>query len=182
MRRFVMAAVSIAAVGLAPVMVFPGQAAGGATRTVSTTDPIGDVDSRLDIVFAKFRDNGDGTATLTIRTAESWGCRYLRGELTAGDTASAQLFWDFDEGANGSFDVAGRFVCDHGFNFEFGHRSGSKVYSASRPSAHSARVTFPLSELRGSQVLMRAMSRVSGVIGNDVFVDEEDVAPPLLAY
>lgn len=102
------------------------------------------------------------------------------------DTASANLFWDFDQGANGTFDIAGHFQCDqNGLYFELlhsGYRDRDKVFAASRPTARSARVTFPLSELRAAHVSMRAMSRVTGVIGNNVFFDEEDLAPSLRAY
>lgn len=187
MRRLVVTAISVGAIGMATTLMPAVQAAGGTTRTVSTTDPSGDVDSRLDIVFASFRDNSDGTATLTIRTAKSWGCRYLRDVVgDPEDTASANLFWDFDQGANGTFEIAGHFQCDeNGLYFELlhsGYRERDKVFAASRPTARSARTTFPLSELRASHVSMRAMSRVTGVIGNNVFFDEEDLAPSLRAY
>lgn len=69
MRRMVTAAVSLTAIGAATVLA-PAEAVDGTTRTVSASDPSGDVDSRLDIVFESFRGNGDGTATLDIRTAE----------------------------------------------------------------------------------------------------------------
>jgi hypothetical protein len=78
-------------------------AVAGTTRTVSQRIRAATSTSRLDIVFASFRDTGDGTATLTIRTAKSWGCRYLRDVVgEPEDTASANLFRDFDRGANGT--------------------------------------------------------------------------------
>ncbi len=184
MRRMVTAAVSLTAIGAATVLA-PAEAVDGTTRTVSASDPSGDVDSRLDIVFESFRGNGDGTATLDIRTAEGWRCNYLQDIGSDAETpAYAGLFWDIDQGADGTVDSNGVFTCDEGkFRFELrrsGHRD--RIFPATRPTARSARVTIPLSQLRSNHVSMRAMSRVTGVVGSDVFVDEEDVTPLLRAY
>lgn len=185
MRRSVLAAVSVAAMGLTPVVAAPAQAVNATTRTVSTTDPSGDVDSRLDVVFSRFRGNGDGTATLTIRTAKSWGCRYLRDDVSEPqDQTHAALVWDFDRGADGTYETVGRFGCDQGrmhLELRRGGFEGTN-FAARRPSARSVRVTIPLSELSGRHLNMRVISRVSGVDGDNVFFDEEDLVSTLRAY
>jgi len=161
-------------------------AAGGTTRIVAATDRKGDVDSKLDIVYEKFRGNGDGTATLLITTAESWGCRYLKGfGEEPGMTFFSYLVWEFDQGNNGTNDVTGTFKCDQGeFRFELRH-GGSRyvdIYPVTRPTTRSVRVTIPLSALRTRHFSLHAKSRVSGVDDGNVFIDEEDLTPRLKAY
>lgn len=186
MRRWAVAAAAAASVGMmvgTPVAV----AAGGTTRIVSATDPRGDAESKLDIVYEKFRGNGDGTATLLITTAESWGCRYLNGfGEDPSMTFFSYLFWEFDLGDDGTNDASGTFKCDQGrFRFELRHggeRNLDSVYPVTRPTTRSVRVTIPLAALRAKRFSLHAKSRVSGVDSGNVFVDEEDLTPRLKAY
>ncbi len=188
MRPWALMALAVGMAGAATAAAVPAQAEVTSVDTVlSAADPE-DVQSRLDIVFERFRGNGDGTATLAIRTADSWGCRYLGGILDdPEDTLSAALIWDFDVAADGHFgDVVGSFSCERGrFSFHVHHPGGqhrSRTFSATRPTRRSVVVTMPLRVLHAEHLRLRAVSRTTGIDGERVLFEEDDHTPALRAY
>jgi len=186
MKRWMVALATAATVAAAGTMA--ASAASATVRTgsaVSAPDP-DDVGNRLDIVKESFRLNSDGTATLRIRTAETWRCSLLQSFAENGEPYSAGLLWDFDRGADGHFgDIVGGFECEAGsLVFNLHHTSGDypgRNFQASRPTASSAAVTIPRRALHARHIDLRAVSRFSGTKGGHTAV-EEDLAPILRAY
>lgn len=185
MKRCMVVLATVAAVGAAgTTAVSP---ASGTRAAVSASDP-DDVGNRLDIVNEWFRLNGDGTATLRLRTAEAWRCGYLQNFGDNGELYSAGLLWEFDRGADGEFgDLVGTFGCGEGgglvmrlHHFSGGHPDRS--FQASRPTARSASVTIPRRALHADHVNLRARSRFDGTKGNHTAFDEEDLTPILRGY
>jgi hypothetical protein len=184
---------AVAAVALALTVPASASASSGATstlsqnvRAVSASDP-DDVGNRLDIVHERFQLNGDGTATLSIRTAETWRCSYIQNFAENGELYSAGLLWDFDRGANGTFgDFVGGFECANGrFVFELHDPWGvhpDRTFRASRPTANSASVTIPRTALRARHLALRAVSRFSGTKGDYTAIDQDDITPILKGF
>lgn len=187
MKRWMVAFAAAATVGAAATTAAsPAWATLGTGRVVSASDP-DDVGNRLDIVDERFRLNGDGTATLRLRTAETWRCTYLQNFGDNGEPYSAGLLWDFDRGADGHFgDIVGGFGCEGGdLVFNLHDTSGAhpvRDFQASRPTAFSASVTIPRRALHAQHVDVRAVSRFSGTKAGHTAVDEEDLTPVLRAF
>lgn len=187
MKRWMVALAAAATVGVAgTTAASPASATLGTGRVVSASDP-DDVGNRLDIVDERFRLNGDGTATLRIRTAETWRCTYLQNFGENGEPYSAGLLWAFDQGADGDFgDIVGGFGCEGGsLTFTLHHTSGAhqdRAFLASRPTASSAVVTIPRRALHAQHIDLRAVSRFSGTKAGHTAVDEEDLTPVLRAF
>lgn len=192
MKRWMIVAATAATVGAAgTAATAPASATPG--RTVSASDP-DDVGNRLDIVHERFRLNGDGTATLRLRTAETWRCGYLQNGLLEdvgdnGEPYSASLLWEFDERVDGNLgdrDVVGLFGCEGGgLVFTLHHSSGAhpdRTFQATRPTARSASVTIPRRALHARHVELRARSRFDGTKGDHTAFDEEDLTPILRGY
>ena len=166
---------------LAPV---GAQAAGGdaSVSTVSAPDPE-DVESRLDMVFVEFRGHGDGNATLTIRTAEKWGCRYLRfrslGDYS--DGRAAFLAWQFNTDQDAAIEKSGGFNCTDAGKLIFDVNHSDERFPTSRPNRRTVKVVLPLRSLglAGRNLTLTALSRVNGVYGSHIFLDEEDLSPTL---
>jgi hypothetical protein len=184
-----MAVVTTAAVaGTVGAVTAPAAAGDVASEraTDSASDP-DDVGNRLDIVHERFQLNGDGTATLSIRTAETWRCSYIQNFAENGELYSAGLLWDFDRGANGTFgDFVGGFECANGrFVFELHDPWGvhpDRTFRASRPTANSASVTIPRTALRARHLALRAVSRFSGTKGDYTAIDQDDITPILKGF
>ncbi len=187
MKRWTIAlAAAVTAGAAATAAAAPASATLGTGRTVSASDP-DDVGNRLDIVEESFRLNGDGTATLHLRTAETWRCSYLQNFGHNGELYSAGLLWDFDRGADGHFgDIVWGFGCEGGsLTFTLHDTSGAhpdRDFQASRPTARSATVTIPRRALHAQDLDLRAVSRFSGTTQGHTAVDEEDLTPILGAY
>ncbi len=196
MKRWIVVLVTFATVGAAGATA--AAQASGAERAVSAADS-DDVGNRLDIVYERFELNGDGTATLRIRTAEKWRCSYLQNGLfhdflqDPGDKVepySAVLLWEFDrttDGDLGDREIVGLFDCgkDGGLIFRLHHISSAhpdRTFQASRPTARSASVTIPRRALHAEHVELRARSRFDGTKGGHTAFDEEDLTPILLGY
>lgn len=193
MKRWMVVLATAATVGTAGTMAAAPASATDA-RAVSASDP-DDVGNRLDIVHERFRLNGDGTATLRVRTADRWRCGYLRNGLLHGvedngELYSASLLWEFDDSVDGRLgdpDVVGVFGCDEDAGLVFGlhHTAGahpSRTFQASRPTARSAAVTIPRRALHAQHVELRARSRFDGTKGHHTAFDEEDLTPILRGY
>ncbi len=180
------AALALAVPATASASTSPTGTLSQTDRSVSASDP-DDVGNRLDIVHERFQLNSDGTATLSIRTAETWRCGYIQNFGENGEPYSAGLLWDFDRGANGTFgDLVGSFDCaDGAFVFRLHDTSGAhpdRTFRASRPTASSASVTIPRSALHARHLDLRAVSRFSGTKGDHTAIDEDDITPVLEAY
>ncbi len=187
MKRWMVALAAAATVGAAATTAAsPASATSDTGRTVSASDP-DDVGNRLDIVDERFRLNGDGTATLRLRTAETWRCSYLQNFAENGEPYSAGLLWDFDQGADGHFgDIVGGFRCEGGsLVFNLHHTSGAhpdRDFLASRPTALSALVTIPRRALHAQHINLRAVSRFSGTTQGHTALEEDDITPTLRAF
>lgn len=186
MKRWMIALATAATVGAAGTMAAPtASATHGAGRTVSASDP-DDVGSRLDIVREAFRLNGHRTATLRIRTAETWRCGLLQNFAENGEPYSAGLRWEFDRGADGTFgDINGGFDCQDGqlvFHLNHPGTFPDRTFQASRPTARSAVVSMPRRALHSQDLALQARSRFDGTKGDHVAFDEEDIAPTLRAF
>jgi hypothetical protein len=148
MTRWTVAVVTVTAVGAVGTAGAPPAAAGaGAQRAaVSASDPA-DVGNRLDIVHESFRLNSDGTATMRLRTAETWRCAYLQKFGDDGELYSASLLWEFEQQPDGDLgdrDIVGVFGCgeDGGLVFRLHYTSGAhpaRTFQASRPTARTLR-------------------------------------------
>lgn len=172
-------AVGICALALAPAAPASAGAEEGSATVVSASDP-DDVGSRLDIVRERVRVE-DGLARLHIRTAEGWACRYLNDiGSSPGDTASAALLWEIDKNSDGELsDRIGEFACRSGdVVFRVSDPSGqhqTRTFDARRPDRRTAVVRVPRKVLGGQEFAVRAISRVSGVTGDAVLFEEDDV-------
>lgn len=166
---------------LGVVMLTPAAAEGPKTSAADSASDPEDVEGRLDIVFVKFRGNGDGTVTLTLKTAERWRSRFVKLEPNA-DEKQVFLSWQFDSNRDRSFERTGRFYFDdHRERLVFEKVRSGRLYRVRRPDLRTAKVTVPVRAFRlGSPRLrVRAQSTVNGVFGRSAFVEETDPSPTL---
>ncbi|MDQ4145027.1 MAG: hypothetical protein M3198_15060 [Actinomycetota bacterium] len=151
-----------------------GMGAAMADHTVKETksDP-NDTRGRLDIVKVRYIGNGDDTATLVLKTAEAWRCRFLRGVAEAPHTYSAGLSWEINRDSDRANEKSGHFSCRNKKLF-FTINNGEPI-RAPRPDRHTARVRIPLKPTENLSIY--AISRITGEVDGEVYVDEEDIAP-----
>jgi hypothetical protein len=133
----------------------------GPAHAVAQADP-NDSDGQLDVRAIGGTYN-DSTGTLTIKTREGWGCKFLRrGIMTS-------LKWYFDDKDDGDTDLIGTFVCTTPnknptlvFNLH-GPDSGNHYESlpTKRANRRTVRVTFPrdLTEIDSKHLSMWAKSK-----------------------
>jgi hypothetical protein len=171
----------IALLLLGTSMLIPAGASGPMTGAADSAPDPEDVEGRLDIVFVRFRGNGDGTATLTIKTAERWRSRFVKREPN-GDEKQVFLVWQFNSNRDRSFERTGRFYFDDAKkHLVFEKVNSDRVFRVRRPNRRMVKVTVPVRAFRlGSPRLkVRAQSTVNGVFGESVFIEETDLSPTL---
>jgi len=158
-------------------------ASGAATTARDAAGDPEDVRGKLDIVSTSFRGNGDGTATLTIRTAEKWRSRFIKREPD-GDSRQVFLIWEFSSDRTRNFERTGRFFFDENEGrlvFEKNRSSSDRLFRVRRPNLRTAKISLPVRAFRlGSDRLkLRARSTLNGTFGDDVLVEETDLGPLL---
>lgn len=157
--------------------------AGGAPSTSSSSDPEGDVSSRLDIVHVSASLVRRGIK-LKVVTAESWPCGYIEYEPSIGtDASKARLYWEIDGDRDGEYDIAGHYFCDRAeraVKFEI-YGSERDTLSARRPNGRTVISILKPSrypELDGPEALLRVVSTADGYDGGtQIMVSETDRAP-----
>lgn len=136
-----------------------------------------DVESRLDFKSVSFRRDGR-RGVLTIKTYDTWRCRYLREEGLS-DSRSASLRWRFDLDGELPSEVDGFFECEDGkVTFEV---EGRRSLRTSRRDRKTVRIRLPLRWLDGDRSEWRflADSRADGKYKSGVLFDEVDDSGPL---
>ena len=140
--------------------------------TVTKSDP-NDTRGPLDMVKVRYIGHGDDTATLVLKTAEKWRCAFLRGVADAPHTYTAGLSWDINRNKDPYNEKSGHFTCINK-KLYFSINNGDAI-RAHRPDRRTARVRIPLKPTKHLSLV--AISRISGEIDGEVYVEEEDVAP-----
>ena len=149
-----------------------GGAAMADHTTVTRSDP-NDTRGRLDIVKVRYRGHQDDTATLVLRTQKRWRCNFLRGVADAPHTYSAGISWEINRDRDPQNEKSGHFTCRDKKLF-FTVNNGEPI-RAQRPDRRTAKVRIPLKPTK--HLSLYSISRITGEVDGEVYVDEEDVAP-----
>ena len=149
--------------------------AGGAMAnhtTVAKSDP-NDTRGRLDIVRVRYTGHRDNTATLVLKTQETWRCGFLQGVAEAPHTYSAGISWEINRDRDPANEKSGHFSCrDRRLFFTVNNGEPIRVQ---RPDRRTAKVRIPLKPTK--HLSLYSISRITGEVDGEVYVDEEDVAP-----
>lgn len=161
-----------------------------AATTTSAKDP-DDTRGRLDIRYVEFERSGS-KATLTLRTAEKWRCRFLKDDTSTAQGASeayddgkaAFLLWSIGTDRNDGAEHSGHFRCKNNrLELQF-DRPNEVSYSVRRPNLRTAKVTIPAKRfgLDHQRLRLFAISQLNGQFGEQTFFEERDQSPPLRPY
>lgn len=148
-------------------------------KTLSKRDPRGDVSNKLDLVRVSFQGDGDGAATIVLRTRREWGCRYINRDVIH-DGAVASVRWEINTNRDIYSERTAFFSCNDG-RWAL-HWSDERVFEATRPDRRTLSVKLPLRKLRLDErrrLTFRAVSFANGQFGEHVYVEESDLSPVL---
>ena len=140
--------------------------------TITRSDP-DDTRGRLDIFKVGYIGHPNDTATLFLRTQRKWRCGFLRGVANAPHTYSAGISWEINRDKDAQNEKSGHFTCRDKKLF-FSIDNGDPI-RARRPDRRTAKVRIPLKPTK--HLSLYSISRITGEVDGEVFVDEEDVAP-----
>ncbi len=167
-----------------PLLLVPLSPAGAGGASTSS-DPRGDVSSRLDIVHISASRVTRGVE-LKIVTANARPCEYIEYEPSVGNASKARLYWEVDGDGDGDVDVTGHYYCDNGeravkFELYTSEREDRDTLAARRPNRRtviSLLKPHRFDELRGNQLWLRAVSTTDGYDGRPhIMISETDRAP-----